>query len=88
MYRCFCRGVGFTGVSMIYGDVWRTAAAWMGDVGTGPHVIEAALNHAAIHSQLPAAYNRSRYSPEVGRALQRWADEMDRIAVVNDWSDR
>lgn len=60
-------------------DLRRTASTWMGELGTDPHVIEAALNHAAIHSRLASTYNRSRYSPAVGLALQRWADEMDRI---------
>lgn len=31
-------------------------------------MIEAALNHTAIHSQLAATYNRSRYFPEVKRS--------------------
>ena len=53
----------------------------MGHLGTDPHVIEAALDHAAIHSQLAATYNQSRHSPEVGLALQRWADQMDRITA-------
>ena len=61
-------------------DLRRTAATMMGELGEPPHVIEAALNHAAIHSQLAATYNRSRYQPEVRDALQRLADALDGIA--------
>ncbi len=60
-------------------DLRRTAATMMGEMGEPPHIIEAALNHAAIHSQLAAIYNRSRYQPEVRAALQRLADVLDGI---------
>ena len=53
----------------------------LGDLGTEPHVIEAALNHAAIHSALASLYNRSRYLPQVRDALQRLADRLDGIAA-------
>lgn len=62
-------------------DLRRTAATLMGEAGTPPHVIEAALNHAAVHSQLAATYNRARYQPEVAEALQRLADTLDGIAA-------
>jgi hypothetical protein len=44
-----------------------------------PDIIEAALNHVAIRSQLAATYNRSRYRPQVAAALQRLADALDGI---------
>ncbi len=44
-----------------------------------PDIIEAALNHTAIRSQLAATYNRSRYRPQVAAALQRLADALDGI---------
>lgn len=62
-------------------DLRRTAATLMGEAGIPPHVIEAALNHTAIHSQLAATYNRARYQPEVADALQRLADHLDGIAA-------
>ena len=61
-------------------DLRRTGATLLGEMGFDPHVIEAALNHTAIHSQLAATYNRSRYMPEVTRALQALADRLDGIA--------
>ena len=61
-------------------DLRRTGATLLGEMGFDPHVIEAALNHTAIHSQLAATYNRSRYMPEVKRALQALADRLDGIA--------
>jgi integrase len=60
-------------------DLRRTAATTMGMLGTIPDIIEAALNHATIHSPLAMAYNRSRYRPQVAAALQRLADALDGI---------
>jgi integrase len=60
-------------------DLRRTAATMMGMLGTIPDIIEAALNHATIHSPLAMAYNRSRYRPQVAAALQRLADALDGI---------
>ena len=48
-------------------------------MGVEPHVIEAALNHAAIHSRLAATYNQARYLPAVREALQRLADRLDAV---------
>jgi integrase len=60
-------------------DLRRTGATMLGEMGIEPHVIEAALNHVSISSQLAATYNRSRYRPQVAAALQRLADELDAI---------
>jgi integrase len=62
-------------------DLRRTAATLMGELGEQPHVIEAALNHASVHSQLAATYNQARYRPEVETALQRLADALDGISA-------
>ena len=62
-------------------DLRRTGATLLGEMGVEPHVIEAALNHAAIHSRLAATYNRARYLPAVRDALQLLADRLDRIAT-------
>jgi integrase len=60
-------------------DLRRTGATMLGDMGEIPDIIEACLNHTAIHSQLAATYNRSRYRPQVAIALQRLADALDGI---------
>jgi integrase len=60
-------------------DLRRTSATMMGEMGELPDIIEAALNHVAIRSQLAATYNRSRYRPQVAAALQRLADALDGI---------
>jgi integrase len=60
-------------------DLRRTAATTMGMLGTIPDVVEAALNHVTIHSQIATTYNRSRYRPEVAKALQMLADYYDGI---------
>lgn len=61
-------------------DLRRTGATMLGDLGTDPHVIEAALNHAAIvGSKVAKIYNRSRYRPQVATALQMLADTLDGI---------
>jgi hypothetical protein len=53
----------------------------MGSLGTIPDIVEAALNHATIHSPLAATYNKARYLPEVATALQLLADYYDGIEV-------
>lgn len=60
-------------------DLRRTGATMLGEMGELPDIIEAALNHVSIHSQLAATYNRSRYRPQVASALQRLADALDGI---------
>ncbi len=62
-------------------DLRRTGATLLGELGTEPHVIEAALNHVAIHSALAATYNRARYLPAVRIALQTLADRLDGLAT-------
>jgi integrase len=62
-------------------DLRRTGATQLGELGFEPHVIEAALNHAAIHSRLASTYNRARYQPAVREALQRLADWLDMLAT-------
>lgn len=61
-------------------DLRRTGATMLGEMGELPDIIEAALNHVAIRSQLAATYNRSRYRPQVAAALQRLADALDGLA--------
>jgi integrase len=60
-------------------DLRRTGATLLGELGVEPHVVEAALNHAAIHSRLAATYNQARYLPAVRTALQRLADRLDDV---------
>lgn len=60
-------------------DLRRTGATLLGEMEIEPHVIEAALNHTSIHSQLAATYNQARYFPAVQAALQRLADRLDGI---------
>jgi integrase len=64
-------------------DVRRTGATLLAHMGFDPHVIEAALNHAVIHSPIASIYNRSRYLPQVRVALQSLADRLDAIASEN-----
>jgi integrase len=64
-------------------DLRRTAATMLGDMGELPDIVEAALNHVAIRSQIAATYNRSRYRPQVAAALQRLADALDQIEAKN-----
>jgi integrase len=62
-------------------DLRRAAATTMGMLGTIPDIVEAALNHATIHSPLAVTYNKARYLPEVAIALQRLADYYDGIEI-------
>jgi integrase len=61
-------------------DLRRTAATLLGELGVEPHIIEAALNHAALHSALASLYNRARYLPQVRQALDLLGDRLDGIA--------
>jgi integrase len=61
-------------------DLRRTAATMMGQAGVDPHIIEAALGHISLHSQLAATYNTARYLPRVAEALQALADRLDVIS--------
>jgi integrase len=62
-------------------DLKRTCATQMAEIGVLPHVIEQAINHASGHKGgVAGIYNRSKMSDAVRDALQRWADEIERIA--------
>jgi integrase len=61
-------------------DLRRTAATMMGELGVLPHVIENALNHRSGHKRgVAGVYNHSMMTNAVRDALQRWADEIDRL---------
>ena len=51
----------------------------MGELGVMPAIIEAALNHTTIHSQIASVYNKSRYRPQVASALQQLSGRLDAI---------
>jgi integrase len=56
-------------------DFRRTAATWLAQHGTPPHVLSAVLNHSPGAQQgVTAIYNRYRYSEERREALERWAE--------------
>lgn len=52
----------------------RTTATIAGDLGWAPHVISALLGHRVIGGSLIAGYNQSRFTREVGEALQQVDD--------------
>ena len=63
-------------------DLRRTAATRMADLGTFPHVIEAALNHrSGAKRGVAGTYNRSTYEAEVRAALVRWAERVAEIVA-------
>jgi integrase len=62
-------------------DLRRTGATMLGNMLVPPHVIEAALNHAHLHSQIASVYNAARYLPAVAEALQQMADHLDVIGT-------
>jgi integrase len=62
-------------------DLRRTAATSMGKLGVPPYVVEAALNHADVHSPLAGVYNLARYIEEVGDSLQKCADWLTAIEI-------
>jgi len=68
-------------------DLRRTAATWLGEKGVPPHVVEAALNHLDVHSELASIYNKARYKDEVGGAFQVLADWIDLIEKQKQEAD-
>jgi len=58
-------------------DLRRTCATRLNTLGVLPHVTEKALNHT--RQGVMAVYNRADYEVERVEAMQRWADELDRI---------
>lgn len=64
-------------------DLRRTGATYMAELGVERTVLGKVLNHKGIaqdHS-VTAIYDRSRYSDEVRRALQRWAFRLEGIVT-------
>ena len=68
-------------------DLRRTGATLMGQLDVAPHIVEAGLNHANIHSPLAALYNQARYRGEVEAALQLLADHLHTFAAQTDSGD-
>jgi integrase len=58
-------------------DLRRTCATRLNTLGVLPHVAEKILNHTM--QGVMAVYNRADYEAERIEAMQRWADELDRI---------
>jgi hypothetical protein len=69
-------------------DLRRTCATRLNTLGVLPHITEKILNHTM--QGVMAVYNRAEYEAERVEAMQRWADELDRIlghSDVNEASD-
>ena len=61
-------------------DLRRTCATNLGELGVLPHVVEQALNHVSgAKAGVAGVYNRAKYSDEMRKALQAWADHVDKI---------
>jgi integrase len=61
-------------------DLRRTVATRMGDLGVGPHIIEAVLNHqSGAKRGVAGTYNRSPYAREMRAALGLWHDHLRTI---------
>ncbi len=55
----------------------------MARLGTDPHVVEHILNHqTGTLSQIAKIYNRHAYLPEKAKALQMWADHIQRYSQI------
>lgn len=61
-------------------DLRRTCATRLADLGVMPHVVEKILNHTL--QGVMQVYNRAEYETERVEAMQRWADELDRIVTT------
>ncbi len=63
-------------------DLRRTAATHMARLGADRFIVSRILNHA--DPSVTGVYDRYSYLAEKRRALQAWADEVDRILAVED----
>jgi integrase len=60
-------------------DLRRTGATMIGEAGIPPYVIEAALNHSTINTDLSGRYNVARYRDDVKDALQALSAQYIRL---------
>jgi integrase len=60
-------------------DLRRTGATMLGEAGIPPYVIEAALNHATIHTDLSGRSHVARYRDDVKEALQSLSAQYIRL---------
>ena len=58
-------------------DLRRTFTTRLNDLGAAPHVVEKVLGHTM--QGVMAVYNRAEYEHERRDAMQRWADEIERL---------
>ena len=67
-------------------DLRRTVATRMADLGVGPHVIEAVLNHVSgTRSGVAGVYNRALYQSEKRMALDLWGAHV--MSLVSGQAD-
>jgi integrase len=59
-------------------DLRRSAATHMAELGTAPHVVEAALNHVG-HKGVAHIYNKASYAREKAAAMSVWAEHLGAI---------
>jgi integrase len=58
-------------------DVRRSVATHMAELGTQPHIVEAALNHVSgAKASVAGVYNRAAYAREKRDALELWASHV------------
>jgi integrase len=57
-------------------DLRRTVATRMCDLGVGPHIVEALLNHVGHKSGVAGIYNRSVYAEEKRAAMLLWGNHV------------
>jgi integrase len=63
-------------------DLRRTVRTHLARLGVPQHIGERVLGHATGgESQIAQVYNRYRYEAEVRRALELWANELERIVT-------
>ncbi len=66
-------------------DLRRSAVTGMCEIGVGPHIAEAAVNHISGHKGgVAGVYNKAVYASEKRAALQRWADHVERLVSGED----
>ena len=68
-----------TGLEFTIHDLRRTTATGLAQLGVRTEAISAVLNHVVSGPEATRVYQRHSWIPEMRQALERWAQELERI---------
>lgn len=71
-------------------DFRRTMVTGMNEMGIAPHVVEAVVNHVsgAAKAEVAGIYNKAQYIDARRKALNEWADHVEKIVAGKSSEER